>query len=391
MRLAHVADVHLGFRRYYATTAQLRNQREQDVSDAWRHAVDGIIARQVDLVLIAGDFFDSPTPSNHADNDAVVGLTRIRKALPKTLIVIAEGNHEASIQNSTLASTGSPLAALASISGVRIVHRVERIALPALNAHVLCVPETFVHRVKFEPSAAPGTHLLVAHGKFSATLYRLPDAECIDPTAISDQFHYAALGDFHVPAQVGPNAFYSGALEGVSSNPWGEIGTPYGWNEFDTETGVLTRHVVPTRPHIDLAPISGDDVGSKALSMRILEQLAAQPIEGAIVRQVVTGVPMTVSKGLDFRGIKRAASPALFFSLDQRRPTVTNRGRVLMPGADLVDDGPDWLDEWNRDEPLPQADDFSYADAIARGDIPLLDPNADPYSLNASPRRSAAA
>ncbi|MDH3455727.1 MAG: metallophosphoesterase, partial [Gemmatimonadota bacterium] len=63
MKLAHLADVHLGFRQYHRLTANGINQREADVASAFRNVIEGVIAAAPDLVIIAGDLFNSVRPS----------------------------------------------------------------------------------------------------------------------------------------------------------------------------------------------------------------------------------------------------------------------------------------------------------------------------------------
>jgi exonuclease SbcD len=372
MRIGHCADLHLGHQRYHAVTPEGRNQREQDVSNAWFRAVDGIVEAAPDLLFIAGDVFDVARPTNYADDDAAAGIAKLRAALPKMPIVIITGNHDG-----VRAEAGSPVAALAH-AGVKIVLRATRISIPQLDAHVLAVPECDVEKVALEPSKDSGTHILLAHGKFSAALYRLPAAKCLSPDSISPDFALAALGDFHVASQVGPRAFYSGALEAVSSNAWGEIGTAYGWNLFDTETGTLTRYPIATRVHIDLPQFGANGMTPKEISERIVEQLTAAALDGAVIRQVVHDVSRGMSQALDYRAFKKlTGGVALNFHLDCRRPETVTAGRQWV--MDLKgDDGPDWIDAMNAEDldPLPQSDQYTYADAIARGENPFVSKEA---------------
>ena len=44
MRIAHLADLHLGFRQFQRQSPAGNNQREADVARAARHAINAIIA-----------------------------------------------------------------------------------------------------------------------------------------------------------------------------------------------------------------------------------------------------------------------------------------------------------------------------------------------------------
>lgn len=94
MKLAHLADIHLGFRQYYRQTPQGINQREADVAGAFRAAVTDMAEADPDLVVIAGDLFHSVRPTNLAILHAFNQLRRLRDALPETPVVLVAGNHD---------------------------------------------------------------------------------------------------------------------------------------------------------------------------------------------------------------------------------------------------------------------------------------------------------
>src|SRR5947209_14538832 len=94
MKLAHLADLHLGFRQYDRQTARGGNQREADVAEAFRRAVDDLLAQRPDLILFAGDVFHSVRPTNPAILFLFRELQRVRVALPETPVVLIAGNHD---------------------------------------------------------------------------------------------------------------------------------------------------------------------------------------------------------------------------------------------------------------------------------------------------------
>ena len=67
MKLAHVADPHLGIRQYHRQTSSGINQREADVAKSFQTAIDRIIELRPDLALIGGDASDPMrfTPPHH--------------------------------------------------------------------------------------------------------------------------------------------------------------------------------------------------------------------------------------------------------------------------------------------------------------------------------------
>jgi exonuclease SbcD len=87
MKFLHIADIHLGCRRYNL------DERTKDFARAWLDVVDDhAIANKVDFVLISGDFFNARRVEPEAMNHAIAGLERLREAgIP---VVAIEGNHD---------------------------------------------------------------------------------------------------------------------------------------------------------------------------------------------------------------------------------------------------------------------------------------------------------
>ncbi|HEV2880445.1 MAG TPA: DNA repair exonuclease [Pyrinomonadaceae bacterium] len=87
MKFLHLADIHLGCRRYNV------EERTTDFFRAWsdvivRHA----LPNAVDFVLICGDFFNSRKVDPQAMNHAIIGLQMLKDAgIP---VVAIEGNHD---------------------------------------------------------------------------------------------------------------------------------------------------------------------------------------------------------------------------------------------------------------------------------------------------------
>ncbi len=86
MRFLHMADIHLGYQQYNS------RERFDDFARAFLHVVDEAIAKQVDSILLAGDFFEKRTVDPLAMRQAVEGLRRLQAAGIRVIAV--EGNHE---------------------------------------------------------------------------------------------------------------------------------------------------------------------------------------------------------------------------------------------------------------------------------------------------------
>jgi exonuclease SbcD len=87
MKFLHIADIHLGCRRYNL------EERTKDFFRAWADVIEKYaIPNRVDFVLICGDFFDRRNVDPQAMNHAMVGLKALKEAgIP---VVAIEGNHD---------------------------------------------------------------------------------------------------------------------------------------------------------------------------------------------------------------------------------------------------------------------------------------------------------
>src|SRR5213596_2465136 len=94
VKLAHLADLHLGFRQYDRQTLRGGNQREADVAEAFRRAVDDLLVQRPDLIVFAGDIFHSVRPTNPAILYLFQQLHRLRAGLPDAPIVLLAGTHD---------------------------------------------------------------------------------------------------------------------------------------------------------------------------------------------------------------------------------------------------------------------------------------------------------
>src|SRR4030042_4275971 len=92
MKILHVADTHLGYSAYRKTTDEGINQREIDVYNAFKDFIDYAIKTKPDLIIHAGDLFDSVRPNNRAITFAIKQILRLSKQ--KIPFLVIAGNHE---------------------------------------------------------------------------------------------------------------------------------------------------------------------------------------------------------------------------------------------------------------------------------------------------------
>ncbi|MEP6590065.1 MAG: DNA repair exonuclease [Gemmatimonadota bacterium] len=340
MRIAHVADLHLGFRQYHRLTARGHNQREVDVGIAFERAITGIIAERPDAVIVAGDLFHAVRPTNSAILLAYRQFARLRAALPEAPIIVIAGNHDTPRSSDTVSIFG-----LLHDLGLHVaLESARRFVFPSLDLSVLAVPHQALFeepRPGLEPAGDERHQVLVLHGETPGLfgddhgVAEPGGAHLSEADLGRGAWSYVALGHYHVQHQVRERVWYAGALEYVSPNPWGELHeerrrkiAAKGWLLADLTTGeVQRRPIEPPRRVLDLPALDGADLGAPELDRLLVEAVDAVPggITEAVVRQVVRNVPRPVGRELDHARIRAWKAEALHFQLDLRRPDAADR------------------------------------------------------------------
>ncbi len=366
MRLAHLADPHLGIRQYHRQTPTGINQREADVAKAFRLAVDGVIAARPDAVVIAGDLFHSVRPTNAAIVFAFKQLQRLREALPDAPLILVAGNHD----TPRSAETGSILRLFEELGVDVAVDEVRRLEYPALDLSVLAVPHTALmaaERPSLRPEGDARHRVLVLHGEIEGVLPTERHTVEYGGALVGlrelgvEAWSYVALGHYHVQHEIAPNAWYSGSLEYVGANLWGELVDEAergirgkGWLLADLERGTVRREPVEaSRPIIDVDPVHGEGLGAEAIDKLIAERLRAIPggVADRIVRLRVYDVPRHIARELDHAAIRGYKSEALHLHLDIRRPELHRTVGMGAPGRRQT--LPELVHDYLSRRPLP--------------------------------------
>src|SRR6202008_4934904 len=165
VKIAHLADLPLGYRAYHRSTPRGMNQREADVADAFRHAVAQVAELRPDLGLIAGDVFHSVRPSNTAIAEASRPFSVLTGRLPGVSVVMIAGNHD----SPRSADTGSILCLFREIENVHVVFEECRaVRLPEIDTSVLCMPHVALaadHQTVMEPDPKAKHNVLLLHAE----------------------------------------------------------------------------------------------------------------------------------------------------------------------------------------------------------------------------------
>jgi DNA repair exonuclease SbcCD nuclease subunit len=343
MRIAHLADAHLGFRQFQRLDAEGVNRREMDVALAFRRAIDQVIERKPDAIVIAGDLFHTVRPTNRAIIEAFTQLSRLRHELPGAPVVLIAGNHD----TPRSLEAGSILKLMASL-GVDVVDDGERrLDYPVLGLSILAVPHAALLGARpaagWHPDPGARFNVLVTHPEIAGLFPEVMDyggARVEASELRSAEWSYVALGHYHVVLEVAPRAWYAGSLEYTSPNLWGEsrqetrAGHTKGWLLADLETGSVERVALPAgRRILELEWLDAAGRTAQELDAAIAARVAAVPggIAGAVVRLVVENVPRTLGHALDHGALRVHKAAALHFQLDLRRPDPFRR--IVASGA----------------------------------------------------------
>jgi hypothetical protein len=342
VRVAHLSDLHLGFRQYQRVTERGINQREEDVARAFQRAIDLVLQRGADLVVVAGDVFHQVRPGNTALLHAYRQFARLRAALPDTPVVLVAGNHDTPRASETVC-----ILRLFEPLGCHVVEGApRRLEFPERELAVLAVPDGPALTVALAPAPGVRFNVLVAHaeveGVIPESLTHADRAGLV--LARRDLEHpgwdYVALGHYHVHTRVGERAWYSGSLDFVSNFPWGELWEEQkadgrkvraykGYAEHDLATGkhefvYLTpvKGGFEPREFLELDPIDARGLGAPEVDALVAAHAAAPPrgIDDRVVRLVVRDIPRHVSRELDARLLRDLRRRTLHLALDLRRP-----------------------------------------------------------------------
>ena len=366
MKLAHIADPHLGIRQYHRQTPAGINQREADVAHAFRAAIDGVIGARPDAVVVAGDLFHSVRPTNAAIVFAFRQFQRLREALPEAPVILIAGNHD----TPRSVETGSILRLFEELGVDVAADEPRRLDYPALGLSVLAVPHQALaagERPALRPEGEARYRVLLLHGEVEGVFPGDRAAADYGGALVGlrelgpEAWSYIALGHYHVRHQVAPRAWYAGALEYVSPNLWGELAEEAdqrlggkGWLLADLDRGTATPMPVPrAREVLDLEPVRAESLAAAAIDARIAERLRAVRggIADKVVRLRVYDIPRHVGRELDHAAIRGYKAEALHFHLDLRRPEIHRTVGVGAPGRRQT--LPDIVRSYLEGRPLP--------------------------------------
>jgi len=320
MKILHIADTHLGFSAYRKLTEDGMNQREIDIYNSFKQCIDYAVKSKPDLILHAGDLFDSVRPTNRAITVALEQIIRLSKK--KIPFIVISGNHE----TPKLRETGNIFKIFEHLDHVYPIYnnKYETIPFEIGSKKILihAVPhcqtkEGFLDNLKkVKPDSSVDFNVFMAHGAVTGIKeFKMNEFnELFIPTeALSKDFDYIALGHYHNYTEIVENAFYSGSPERLT---FAEVEGKKGCIEI--EPGSKTRYKfieIDTRPMIDAAPINCSNLNIEEITRNIREIIQKIEPHNKIFRITLENIPSHIYRGIDFNQIRKLCSGAVHFEI----------------------------------------------------------------------------
>jgi exonuclease SbcD len=232
IRFLHLADLHLGATPLYL--GNLAQERSKDYLNSFQRAVDYAIApaNNINAVLVVGDFFDVPNPSQEIIRFTTTQLKRLDQV--KIPVIITPGNHDAIGASESIYRNSSIKSLLKIIESPQVEHfkpfvfNGETVYFYGMAWDVQSKPPFDT----FQKQSEDGYHVAMIHGTLQGGLFSESHSREIplelDNLAKSGM-DYIALGHIHKYQQklVGKTlVVYPGTLESRRFTP-GEEGDRY--------------------------------------------------------------------------------------------------------------------------------------------------------------------
>jgi exonuclease SbcD len=287
MKLAHIADSHLGLAQFHRIDPESgMNLRENLIYTHFLQSVDGIITARPDVLVHAGDLFDQVRPKTMAYTTVLEALDRLSDAgIPMVLVA---GNHSMAKTR----YTPSPFRVLefhrAELHAA-YAYQYERVEIGDAVFHLIpnmLRPEDYRTAYDQVIPDAKRLNILVTHG-LSTTLrdHRLNTVaeHEIDSTILAGGFDYIALGHYHGQTRVGSSAWYSGSAEYLS---YGEIHDLKGGLWVDPGKGTVEHLPLAHTPMVDLGTVDCTDEPVRVIPGMIRAAIEAKIAEPLSLAQV---------------------------------------------------------------------------------------------------------
>jgi DNA repair exonuclease SbcCD nuclease subunit len=305
MKLIHIADTHLGLAVFSRLDPESgMNLREKQIYDNFLSATDEIIQEKPDVLVHAGDLFDTVKPKTRAYTTVLEALERLNEAgIP---LVIIAGNHSMAKTRYTT----SPYEVLTyhpSQITAACRFRYEKVEIGDTLFHL--IPNMLRgedYRTAYDQVELSKNHnnVLVTHGLATQIkdkrLATVAEHE-LDSTILSEAFDYIALGHYHRQCRITNNAWYSGSLEYLT---YGEIKDEKGGLIVDPGKHEVRHLDLPKTPMADLGTLQCAGVHPGDITEAIIARVRQEHLPQYAMAQVtLDGLSREHGKGIEMKDL----------------------------------------------------------------------------------------
>ena len=321
MKILHIADTHLGYSAYRKVTEEGINQRELDVYNVFEQFIDYAVKTKPDLIIHAGDLFDSVRPNNRAITFSMKQLIRLSKTgIP---FVVIAGNHE----HPKLRETGHIFSIFDHVENIYPVYneKYEKLSLNINNEKTIihALPQSnnkkeFNEELKkIKPVSNADYNIIVAHGSVTGIkVFSMNEFNelFIPIDMLSKDFDYIALGHYHKYTQLTSNAFYPGSTENFT---FADAGDKKGFIELELSNKKLKHSFIQlkTRPMIDTKPIKCSNLKLDEIMKKIRETVETIQPQGKTFRITLQNIPLQIYRSIDLHEIRKLSSEAIHYEI----------------------------------------------------------------------------
>lgn len=332
MKILHMADTHLGYAAYRKVTTDGLNQREIDIYNSFKQCIDYAITSKPDLIVHAGDLFDSVRPTNRAINIALEQINRLsHEQIP---FIVISGNHE----TPKLKETGNIFTIFRHLKHIYPVYQnqYEKLFFDIKNKKI-CIhalphcqtKEVFLENLKeIKPEKSADFNLFMAHGAVKGIKeFKMNEFNelFIPIETLSNEFDYIALGHYHKYTKIAENAFYSGSSERLS---FAEADSKKGLIEIEIGQNTKQQFItIDTRLMIDTDPIMCSTLTIEEITDQIQGIIQTVKPKNKIVRIKLEKIPSHLYRSIDFNHIRSLSKGAVHFEI--KSDIVTEGGKKI--------------------------------------------------------------
>ena len=328
MKLLHTADWHIGKKTHGEHVKGSLHSRLLDVKNSLEHVADTARKQDVDGIVMAGDVFETSTPTptqNRVALDAITDLTRIAPVLLTT------GNHDHPV------TTGLKHALdflreqdgvwLLDEPGVVMWNGVAVCSLPwpvpaiVEDGNALDLYETKLNRLRSMAEEKDAPSLVMGHFTVGGSLPSGSERslemsrEQLFPASLFEGIDYTALGHIHKHQEVGPNVVYSGAPEAFTFGEDGPKGTVVVDLMPGNTTWKLVEHPVSTFATVRVSQ-------PENVTAAVVDEIKSRPdIEGSFVRIYYTS-DYPLQMGPVIAALKEAGARSLAYVSDESQTRI---------------------------------------------------------------------